>query len=137
MKHRLDPNEIEWITCKQERLEKDFKNVGPNPKQVISFNVLKETFDTDLIHQTVYHIVKDIDSRKKKLMLNYLTFLNTYDYHHQPVPLAALDNMMIIEISQRKLEDHGHRFGRHMLVGVVNHWTVRLSCPTKILLDES
>ena len=138
LKHRLDPNEIEWFTSKQERLEKDFKNnVGPNPKHLISFNVLKENFDTDLIHQTVYHIVKDIDSRKEKLMLKYLAFLNTYDYHHQPVPLAAFDNMMIMEMSQRKSEERGRGFGRHMLVGVANHWEVRLSCPTKILVDES
>uniref|UniRef100_A0A8W8JSG5 Sterile alpha motif domain-containing protein 9-like n=1 Tax=Magallana gigas TaxID=29159 RepID=A0A8W8JSG5_MAGGI len=95
LKHELSKKELEWLKRKYQSLDDRFlKNEGVNPKLLISFNMLKENFDTKYIERTIKEFVDGIESKKEKCLIKYLSLINSFDTDFQPVPLSAFDPVM-------------------------------------------
>lgn len=95
LKHELTKNELDWLKRKYQSLDERFINkAGVNPKLLISFNILKENFDTKYIERTVKEFVDSIEGDQEKKLIRYLSLINSYDVDFQSMPLSAFDSLM-------------------------------------------
>ena len=136
LRQELGTTEKLWMQKTHECLEKSFKEKrGPDPKYLISFNVLREGFNSDHIRDIVSQLLNDIKNNDEKLMLKYLAFLNKYDYQHRQVPVPIFDGLLY-ELTHRKVKRQDGHIRRGYGRMVTKQWEQRLSHPTKILVVE-
>eukprot|EP00105_Crassostrea_gigas_P041321 XP_019925469.1 PREDICTED: sterile alpha motif domain-containing protein 9-like [Crassostrea gigas] len=96
LKHELSKKELEWLKRKYQSLDDKYlkRESRVNPKLLISFNILKENFDTKYIERTVKEFIDGIESKKEKCLIKYLSLINSFDTDFQPVPLSSFDPLM-------------------------------------------
>ena len=137
LKQELQSSEQSWLRTTHERLERTFhEKQGPDPRYLISFNVLRQGFNSVQIQKTVNQLVLDIKSPLEKSMLKYLALLNRFDLHHRHIPVAVFDNLMYDAVLTKQKERRvGWGYGR--LVTVPGRWELRMSHTANILLNES
>lgn len=136
LKHELSKKELEWLNEKNQFLDDRFlKNEGVNPKLLISFNILKENFDTKYIKRTVKEFVDGIESKKEKCLIKYLSLINSFDTDFQPVPLSAFDPMMDNRKFNTVLCSGSVSNMRNNSSKVKKNWENTLSQSSKVLLN--
>lgn len=135
VKHELTKNELDWLKRKYQSLDERFINkAGVNPKLLISFNILKENFDTKYIERTVKEFVDSIEGDQEKKLIRYLYLINSYDVDFQSMPLSAFDSLM----EERKgnvNRSMGSVTG--MRINLQRRWENTLSQSIKVLLNRN
>lgn len=135
LKHELSEKELMWFTNRSRDLEKRFlEKEGPDPRFLISFNILKENFNYDYIHRTAVELVKGVTDEKERRVLKYLSMLNTFDLEWQPIPISAFDPIMI-----------NFQRGNTFTFGLANTrnkhlnkaWEQTISQPLQVLLNRT
>lgn len=95
LKHELSKKELEWLKRKYQSLDDRYlKKEGVNPKLLISFNILKENFDTKYIERTVKEFIDGIESQTEKCLIKYLSLINSFDNDFQQIPVSSFDPVM-------------------------------------------
>jgi len=97
LKHELSPGEITWFKHKGQSLQDDYKahrSQSVDPESLISFNILKFNFNPEFMSNTVGTLVKAITNQKERMLLKYISLLNSFDIQYRGVPLAAFDEVM-------------------------------------------
>lgn len=95
LKHELSQKELQWFSNKHRELEKQYETRGgPDPRFLISFNILKENFNSEYIKNTAAELVKGVTDINERKLLKYLSMLNTFDLEWSPVPVSAFDPIM-------------------------------------------
>lgn len=96
LRHELSNKELDWFRRKHSHLLDQFRlNQRPDPKFLISFNILKENFSMEYIQRTAKELVKGVEDSDERTLLKYLSLLNTYDLECQSIPLSAFDCLMM------------------------------------------
>ncbi|XP_046581564.1 sterile alpha motif domain-containing protein 9-like [Haliotis rubra] len=117
----LNPEEKNWFQSKYFELTQSFKRQkGPNPKNLLSLNIMKENFSEIYIENTVNEIILSIKSHQEKSLLKYVSLLNAYDLRFRGVPVPCFDLLM----SERK-----------RITG--QRWEKCLSTPLKMLITTT
>lgn len=137
LKHELSPQELEWLKRKYQTLNERFmNNEGVNPKLLISFNILKENFDSKYIERTVKEFVDGIGVDQEKKLIKYLSLINSYDIDFQSVPLSAFDPLM--DEKDNVLLSMGSVTGmRKRSSNLRRNWEHTLSQSTEVLLNRN
>lgn len=137
LKHELSPKELDWLKRKYQKLNEEFeKNEGVNPQLLISFNILKENFDSKYIQRTVKQFVDSIDVGKERELIKYLSLLNAYDIDFQSIPLSAFDPLME-EGKLRVISIGSVTAKRAQLFNLKRSWESTLSQSTEVLLNRN
>ncbi|VDI58183.1 Hypothetical predicted protein [Mytilus galloprovincialis] len=135
LRHDLSPTELDWFRTKHAALEIQFKDKkGPDPKFLVSFNILKENFNREYIHRTAKELVKGVVDSNERLLLKYLSLLNTFDLDCQSIPISAFDPIMTIGRQSRSIifglaADCGRRRK--------TDWENEMGQPLQVLLNQS
>jgi len=132
LEHVLSEREIRWFIDKAEALQEHFKahrshakwDPKWDPQLLISFNILKSNFNSEVMSDTVGKLVKAVTKEKERTLLKYISLLNAFDIQYRAVPLAAFDEMMT---EYRKV-------GKKMLP---NRWENELSNDFLVLVYET
>ena len=90
LKQELTDNEKAWFDSTSLKIG---KNV--NPEQLLSFNIMKEGFNMNVISKTVRRFICAIKDERELHILKYVAFLNTYDVKFQSIPTATFDYFMM------------------------------------------
>ncbi|RUS82087.1 hypothetical protein EGW08_010164 [Elysia chlorotica] len=133
LRQELTQRELEWFRHKGEQLTqvytKDNKS-NVNPKFLISFNILKENFNTYYITRVVKEFTDDVHETSELELLKFISFLNTFDPYFKSVKVSALDNLIVkTNSSSATVLSQG---GRRQL-----QWEAQLSQSVKVLLNLS
>ena len=127
MKQELLPPEKSWFQEKYHQLEKIHRdNNGPDPKYLLSFNILKNDFNESHIKRTVQQLVKDTKDENERMLLKYVAFLNHFHIHHRYVPLSVFDQIMSVH--------SGTIFSFHRSQC---YWETQLCHAVEIMLDRT
>ncbi|XP_056004003.1 sterile alpha motif domain-containing protein 9-like isoform X2 [Ostrea edulis] len=138
LKHELTAKELEWLRRKYQSLDEMYKNnKGVDPKLLISFNILKENFDSNYIERTVKEFVDSINVEKEKYLIKYLSLINSYDIDFQSVPLSAFDTMMDERRSNTILSMGSVTGRRCHPSNLCRNWESTLSQSTVVLLNRN
>ncbi|XP_046373581.2 sterile alpha motif domain-containing protein 9-like [Haliotis rufescens] len=117
----LSPEEKNWFQSKYLELTESFKKQkGPNPKNLLSLNIMKENFSEQYIENTVREIIQGIKSRQERSLLKYVALLNAYDLHFRGVRIPCFDLLM---------SDRKHITGQR--------WEKCLTTPLKMLIAHT
>ncbi|XP_071113175.1 sterile alpha motif domain-containing protein 9-like [Haliotis cracherodii] len=134
LKHELTTKELAWFEMKNADLEKRFKDDKKvDPKLLISFNILKENFNSEYIHRTVGTLVNNIKDEKEQRVLKYLALINAYDVDFIPVPVACFDPLMQTPQRCGMIISTGNQRTYSRKKG----WETCLSSPLRVLLNKS
>ncbi|XP_052084634.1 sterile alpha motif domain-containing protein 9-like [Mytilus californianus] len=135
LRHWLYPNELIWFQKKAKYLEGQFQNKDwPEPKVLISFNILKENFNPDYIRRMAVDFVNAVNNEKEKNLLMFVSMLNTYDPNYKALPASAFDPIMM-----------SHAKGKKVILqaGIVDRnsskkttWDNNITEPLQILLNN-
>ncbi|XP_067667272.1 sterile alpha motif domain-containing protein 9-like [Haliotis asinina] len=117
----LSAEEKNWFQLKYSELTESFKKQkGPNPKNLLSLNIMKENFSQTYIENTVKEIILSMRSLQEKSLLKYVALLNAYDHRYRGVPVPCFDLLM----SERK-----------RITG--QQWEKCLSAPLRMLITST
>jgi len=95
LESHLSEAELIWLRDKYTVLEKNFKlSKGMNPRNFISFNILKENFDQGYIRKSVKDLTSDITVPQERNLLMYISLINRFDLLVHPLPVASFDCIM-------------------------------------------
>ena len=126
LKQELKPDEKPRFEDKESELQEMHKDDrGPNPQDMLSFNIMKNDFNEEHIKRTVKHMLKDIHDNER-ILLRYISFLNHFHIHHRYVPLSVFDRIMGSKSSP---------WGRN-INSKESLWERNLSHAANILLDR-
>ncbi|XP_067676068.1 sterile alpha motif domain-containing protein 9-like [Haliotis asinina] len=132
LKHELTKKELAWFEIKNAALEKRFKDDKTvDPKLLISFNILKEGFNSDYIQRTVGTLVSDITDVKEQMVLKFLALLNAYDVDFSQIPVACFDPLMQTKCNMLIRTGHQRIYARQ------KGWETCLSSSLRVLLNKS
>ena len=105
LKQELTDKEKAWFESKARKMSKDV-----NPELLLSFNIMKEGFNMNVISKTVQQLISDIGDERELYILKYVAFLNTYDFKFQSIPTATFDYFMT-DVRKSSMSG-GCRFGK-------------------------
>lgn len=135
LKHELSLKELAWFRNRNKDLEKQFQNnEGTDPRFLISFNILKENFNTNYIHRTAVELVKGVTNENEKKMLQYLSLLNTFDLDFQSIPISAFDPIMTT-VGRGYTLTYGLAASRGKRLN--KSWEQTISQPLQILMNRN
>ena len=109
--------------------KKHKKNLIGDPKNLISFNIMKENFDEHFMKRTVTDLLGDVKEQTERKLLKYVALLNRYDIQSQAIPTVAFDMMMT---KTQDLWPSGLRYGKGAHKW---RWESSLSNATQVLLN--
>ncbi|VDI58874.1 Hypothetical predicted protein [Mytilus galloprovincialis] len=136
LKHLLCANELNWFQKKAKYLEGQFQSKDwPEPKVLISFNILKVNFNPDYIRRMAVDFVNAVNNEKERKLLKFVSMLNTFDPNYKALPASAFDPIMM-----------SHEKGKTviLLAGIVGRysskkttWDNNITEPLQILLNNT
>ena len=134
--HELQPEEAQWFRSKYEILEERFKKkqLGANPKLLISFNILKENFNPDYIKRTANEFITEIKDFKEQQLLKYIALINSFDPDFQSIPMSCF-NVIMGPVKSAKLSKP--RLGQKRITRGDIHWEASLSTALNVLLNRT
>ena len=95
LESKLSCAELLWMSDKYKLLEhnhKDKKNV--DPKNFISFNILKTNFNQEYIKKSVKELIMKITLPQERNLLMYISLINRFDESVTSLPVASFDCIM-------------------------------------------
>ena len=132
LKQELSKRELIWFSDKHSKLENRFKEKsGPDPRFLISFNILKENFNADYLRDASSEFVKGVTDENEQKLLKYLSLLNTFDLERSPIQISAFDPIMR---SQYKVPAVKPKSRTKLLNKL---WEQAISQPLQILLNRN
>ena len=135
LSHELQPEEAQWFRSKYEVLEERFrkKQLGLHPKLLISFNLLKENFNSNYIMRTVEEFISEIKDYKEQRLLKFIALVNSFDPDFQSIPLSAFNSIMTSPTSGKNSKP---RLGQKRFTRGNIHWEASLSPSLNVLLNR-
>lgn len=136
LRHLLSPNELNWFQKKATYLEGQFQNKQwPEPKVLISFNILKENFNPAYIQRMAVDFVNAVTNEKERKVLMFVSMLNTFDPNYEALPASAFDPIMMSHKKGKKIISQSGIVGRYSSKKTT--WDNNITEPLQILLNNT
>lgn len=136
LRQSLFPNELSWFKKKAKDLEEKFKTKDwPEPKVLISFNILKENFNPDYIRRMAVDFVNAVNIEKERKLLMFVSMLNTFDTNYKALPASAFDPIMMSNEKGKRVIFHAGIVVRHSSKKTT--WDNNITEPLQILLNKT